>query len=329
MKILCLLNPLAADGLAIQRWPEVAALFKSFHVDVDVLADPASTIENQLLTHARTTGLANYAAIAGIGGDGTHSAAINAIMSLSKEQPNTPLPPYAFIPMGTGNDMAKYFGLTNREDMFVSDLRRAVSTVIHGADYRMDLGIYNKRYFGDALTVGVDSRILQKRNRRRARIQHIPVLRKLIRGRLLYSLVLAPCILSANPIKAEVFVDGSLWYSGPLINLLIKNTRIYAADFEFCPSTYANDGLLDLLLFTGQKDYLTTYFLAMRAHPKALRTAALGLFTQTTHVQGRHFVIRLSCDEPAQLDGEELPPAKEFEISILPKAIHVRTPAEP
>jgi diacylglycerol kinase family enzyme len=329
MKILCLLNPLAADGLAIQRWPAVAALIKSFHAEVDLLADRNATIEQQVMAHARAHPLTAYAAIAGIGGDGTHSAALNALMALSREYPGVEFPPYAFIPMGTGNDMAKYFGLTNREDVFVSDLRRAVSTILHGADYRMDLGLYNGRYFGDALTVGVDSRILQQRNRRRARLQRIPVLRRIIRGRLLYSLVLAPCILSANPVQAEVFVDGGLWYSGPIINLIIKNTRVYAADFEFCPSTYANDGLLDLLLFNGQKDYLTTYFLAMRAHPRSLRAAALRLLTQTTHIQGRHFLIRLARDEAAQLDGEELPPAREFEVSVVPHAVRIRTPAEP
>lgn len=329
MKILCLLNPLSAEGLAIQRWPAVAELFKSFRVETVLLADQSANIEQQLLAHAREHGLAGYAAIAGIGGDGTHSAAINAIMTLTQSRPGYEMPPYAFIPMGTGNDMAKYFGLSNREDFFVSDLRRAVSTVIYGADYKMDLGFYNDRFFGDALTIGVDSRILQERNLRKNRLRHIPVLRNIIRGRLLYSLVLAPCILAANPVPAEVFVDGTLWYSGPLINLIIKNTRVYAADFEFTQRTYANDGFLDMFLFTGQKDYLTTYFLAMRAHPQALRDAATRLFKQTTYVQGRHFRIRAAKEEAAQLDGEELPPALEFEVSIKPKAIKLRTPAEP
>ncbi len=299
------------------------------YAEVTLLAEQHASIEQQLLTHARAVSLDDYAAIAGIGGDGTHSAALNALMALKREQPQTAFPPYAFIPMGTGNDMAKYFGLTNREDFFVSDLRRAVSTIIHGADYRLDLGLYNGRYFGDALTVGVDSRILQERNRRRSRIQRIPFMRRIIRGRLLYSLVLTPCILAANPVHAEVFVDDKPAYSGPIINLIIKNTRIYAADFEFCSSIYANDGLLDLLIFNGQKDYLTTYFLAMRTHPSALRSKAIRNFAQTTHFKGRNFLIRLAEEEAAQLDGEELPPAKEFKITIVPKALQIRTPAEP
>jgi len=113
------------------------------------------------------------------------------------------------------------------------------------------------------------------------------------------------------------------------MNLIINNTRIYAGEFDFCTGGAGNDGLLDVILFTGQRDYLGRYLLSLRYYPRNIRKMANKLATASSHTQGGHIEIALSQAEAAQQDGEELPPGDRFDIRVVPRAIHIKTPAEP
>lgn len=329
MKVLCVLNLLAAGGSAAQRWPTVADLLRRLGVTYELLADEKEPLAVSLGRRFETCRPEEWGVIAGVGGDGTHSAIFNFLMEYGREHPNVVLPPYAFIPLGTGNDIAKSFGLNSRDDFFVSDLRRSVSTILHGADYRLDLGILNGVYFADAFTIGLDSHVLRLRNAQKKRIERIPVLRHLARGSFLYTSALGVLFWKHRPLDAEVVVDGSCWYVGPILNMVVNNTRIYAGGFDLSTDTYADDGLLDVVLFTGHTDYLRKYSLAIRHNPDKIREFSDRLHRMSSHVQGRRIHIRLSRAEAAQLDGEEIPGAADFDIGVVPRAIAIKTPAEP
>lgn len=313
----------------MERWPRIAELIESFGMSYELSADMDTPLDRQLVARLEAEPPSAYNAIAGIGGDGTHSALINALMRYRSAHPERRLPPYAFIPMGTGNDIAKSFGLAAREDFFSSDLRRCIATIVYGADYRMDLGVIGGRYFADALAIGVDSRILTERNIKKRRIERIPVLRSIVKGTFLYAMSLSPLLLKHKPVDARITVDGEEMYSGSIMNLLVKNTRIYGGGFDFCSNTYSNDGLLDVVLFTGHRDYLTGYLFAMRQNPQKVRSMATRINRGVRHVQGKNISIHLARSESAQIDGEEVPPSDAFEIAVAPAAIHIKTPAEP
>jgi diacylglycerol kinase family enzyme len=328
VKILCVLNPLAADGMALRKWPQVASLLAGLGAEYELLADPSTPVDTQVARRLAPSTANEFHAIAGVGGDGTHSAIINALMAYSSRNPQVRLPPYAFIPLGTGNDIAQSLGLNAREDFFVSDLRRAVSTVLHGAEYRLDLGILGGRYFADALTVGLDSRILHERNVRRQRLAGMPLLRDLIRGRLVYTLCTGLTLWRQSPVPVEITVDEKTWYSGPMLNVVVNNTQVYAGEFCFFRNTYGNDGLLDVILFTGPTDYLRKYLLAIRHNPARIRQVSERLLRVSSHVQGRHICIQLSREVDAQMDGEEIAACAAFDVRVVPGAILIKTPAE-
>jgi len=329
MKVLCVLNPRSGGGLSIERWPQVAELLRGFGAEYELLSDRQVSIERQVCGRLEQSSPGEFQAIAGIGGDGTQSAAINGMMLYKKDHPGADLPPYGFIPVGTGNDIAKSFGLTSRADFFVDDIRRAVSTLIHGADYRLDVGNLNGRYFADAFTVGVDSHILMERNRQKRRLEKIPIVRMLARGLFLYSWVCWAKIWRHRMLEADIIVDGTRWYSGPIINLIVNNTRIYGGVFDFCPGAYGNDGLLDIITFTGQKDYLSRYLMSLRHNPVHIRKMAAKLSSVSSHTQGRIIDIVFKAPEAAQLDGEEIQASDRFHLEVIPRAIHIKTPAEP
>jgi YegS/Rv2252/BmrU family lipid kinase len=326
--ILCVLNPSSGNGLGRQRWPSVESLLKDFDISHELF-----TVDNRPLTDAVFQKLLNssdgeYDLICGIGGDGTHSQIINGFMRFRAQYPNRSLPPYAMIPLGTGNDIAKSFGLTARENIFVSDLHRSVAAIRHGADYYLDIGRMGDLYFVDALTIGLDPRILEQHNRYKNEIIKYPLLRRLIRGNILYTYCMGLRIWDHNPIEAGIIVDGNQWYSGPVLNLIINNTRIYGGEFVICPDSFANDGLFEVVVFAGQYDYLARYFLALRNNPREIQKMAEKLSRVSSCTQGKNIRISLSRREAVQYDGEMLTSSDKFDISVIPRAIQIKIPAE-
>jgi diacylglycerol kinase family enzyme len=329
MKVLCVLNRRAADGMGMRWWPQISDLLSSFDLDYHLLAREDASLAQQVTEHLTQVGPSVYDAIAGIGGDGTHSVILNALMAFRQSASGFRIPPYAFIPMGTGNDIAKSLGIRTRDDRFAADVRRAVAAIRYGADYQMDLGVVNGLYFADAVTIGLDSYILRERNLQKKWIARVPILRNLVRGRLLYTLSSGRPLMRHRALQCRIEVDGRLWYAGRCVNLVVNNSRIYAGEFDFSANAFANDGKLDLVLFADQNDYLARYLMSMRNTPARIRQWSEQLSKLSSQVQARRVVLTLSGPEGAQCDGEELTPASVFEIGIEPGAIAIKTPVEP
>lgn len=326
---LCVLNPMAGSGVALRRWPRVAALMKSLGITCDLLSGYEESPGAQVIHRLEREGTKCYAAIVGVGGDGTHSNVMNALMAFRSFRPAVELPPYAMIPMGTGNSIAKSFGLNSREDFFVGDLRRAVATIRYGADYLMDLGRLDQAWFANALTIGLDSSILREHNRRKEEMSRVPLLSRLIKGNLLYSWCVGARFWRQHLIEARIEVDGKPWYSGDVVNLVVNNTRVYAGEFVLCPDAFANDGLLEVVAIAGHTDYLKKYLLSFRTHPRQIQTMPERFSRDSAMTRGRRINVRLSRPEPAQCDGEELPPNIQFEVEVVPRALRIKIPAEP
>jgi len=330
MKVLCVLNPGAAGGDALKFWPVVADLLQQQGVDYELLScEGGSPIKDQVYSQLMAAGAAAYDVVAGIGGDGTHAAVINGLMQVRAACGGILKPQYAFIPLGTGNDIAKSLGIRIKDEYSPRDLRRAVSTILHGADYCLDLGVINGTYFADALTIGLDSRILMERNTHKRALETIPLLKYLARGRFLYTMSWGSRFLQHAPVVGEIRVDGKSWYTGRLINVVVNNTRIYAGDFDFSRDAYPDDGLLDVVLFNAHVDYLTRYLLAIRHNPDKIRDLSAELHRRSMQIQGREIEIRLEDPEPAQVDGEEFPEDSIFKISVAHRVLPIKTPAEP
>ncbi len=327
--VLCVLNPAAGGGLALRRWPRIADALQGFGITWQLLADRDPPVGQQVAERLRQNDAGQFAAVVGIGGDGTHSAVLNAMMRLKESGPAAPLPPYALLPLGTGNDIAKSFNIKVRDAFFAGDIRRAAAAIRYGADYYLDLGRVGGVYLVDALTIGLDSTVLREHNRHKKELEKIPFVRRVIRGNLLYTWCALVRLARQHPLRAEIKVDGRLWYCGPLLNLVVNNTRVYGGEFVLCPDAYANDGLLELVLFTGHTDYLSKYLLSFRTNPRQIQKMADRLSHCASTVQGRRFQIQLSREESAQYDGEELPAAGSFDVQVVPRAICLRLPAEP
>ena len=326
---LCVLSPTAGNGIALQRWPRVAELMDSFGITCDRLSSAEQSPGVQVVRRLEQEGADRYAAIVGVGGDGTHSSVMNALMTFRSSRPAVTLPPYAMIPLGTGNSIAKSFGLGASDDYFSDDLRRAVATIRYGADYLMDLGRLDQTWFSNSLTIGLDSSILREHNLLKRAMTRVPGLGRIVRGNLLYTWCAGSRLWRQHLIEAQIDVDGRPWYSGPLINLVINNTRVYAGVFVLCPDAFANDGLMEIVAIAGPTDYLAKYLSSFRTNPRHIQTMPERFKRESAVTQGKRFAVRLAKPETAQFDGEELSARLQFEVEVVPRALAVKIPAEP
>ena len=89
-------------------------------------------------------------------------------MNFRGKNPAAAIPPYAIIPFGTGNNIAKSFGFDPGFGNLNTCIESAVDTAVNGGEHQVDLGKVNGQWFLDAFTVGIDAHILSGRNRDRA-----------------------------------------------------------------------------------------------------------------------------------------------------------------
>jgi diacylglycerol kinase family enzyme len=113
------------------------------------------------------------------------------------------------------------------------------------------------------------------------------------------------------------------------LNLIVNNTRVYGGEFVICPDSFANDGLFEVVVFTGHYDYLARYFLSFRTNPREIQKMAENLGNVSSSVQGKNIKISLSQREAAQYDGEMMASCDKFDIEVVPRAIQIKVPAEP
>jgi diacylglycerol kinase family enzyme len=108
-------------------------------------------------------------------------------------------------------------------------------------------------------------------------------------------------------------------------NLLLTNTPIYAGEFRFVTEDSADDGLLDLHLFSGAANYLRRYPSAWLRHLRHERGFRFDV-PEPPVERVRDLVIETDVPMGAQLDGEQLEAAARFVVRVLPAELAVKVP---
>ena len=300
---------------------------KTENVDYELIQCEGSLSQKvqEILEQLDCKGDVDKFVISGLGGDGTHHALINGIMRFREKSPSARIPPYAIIPFGTGNNIAKSFGLNPGFGNISTSIKSAVKMALHGENHQVDLGKVNDRWFLDAFTIGIDAHILTGRNRDRTNFTKNSLTYRLLKGYPLYLCNTIKSLWKCHPVRAKISVDGKKWYSGSFFNLVINNTAIYAGELDLTDSAPADDGLLDAVIFTGAIDYLQRYLFAYRYLPKPLRTLSRKTRQNTKHIRGKKFEIKLEKPLPCQIAGEELPPDDNFKIETFSGILTIKS----
>lgn len=242
------------------------------------------------------------------GGDGTIGQVVNGTIGSETR--------LGIIPTGTANDLARYFRIPGSLD-------EACDVILTGTTRRIDAIKFNDRYFVTTAGLGIGCETIAKAQQlRRLRYIGRPVAR--LAERRLYALGYALAVAEKQgwPCRLNVRRNG-LDISRDTLSLTISNLPQLGTSFNMAPVARVEDGYFDICLIEDH-GRLGAVASGVRASRNSLAGAP-----RTRHWQARSALIQCEQPLPFFADGELMPAASRFEISIAPKAVSLITPFDP
>ena len=230
------------------------------------------------------------------GGDGTVHLLANAVVGLDVR--------FAVVPLGTGNDFARYIGVTKA--------KQAISVAHSGVLRRLDVGEIRlqgeSRYFIGIASCGFDAQVNERANTYRGP-----------QGTVKYVVALLAELRALTSLRLQVSTDGKTEEHDVTL-LAVGNTSSYGGGMLVCPSADAQDAEFEVMR-VAQVNRRTL----LRVFPRVFRG------THVTHpavTMSRASLVELSGEDfPIYADGERVGrgPAT---ISILPAHLAVLFPRD-
>ncbi|MHB8469703.1 MAG: diacylglycerol/lipid kinase family protein [Gaiellaceae bacterium] len=298
-----LVNPASGNGSTGKRWPELAHRAAA-------LGLTGETLFSERPGHA--IGLAERAArdgaglVVAVGGDGTLSETVNGLVRAGAA---TEL---ATIPLGTGMDFVRTYGIPTRFDDAVATARNGVARTIDvgRVSYRAWDGTDAERYYANVGSVGMSAAVAQRANG----------MSKAFGGRATFFYALVRVFLEwRNGVVTVELADGER-REARMHDVIVANGRWHGGAMKLAPGAEPDDGLFDVVLIgdVTKLDFLTTapkiYRGTYLAHPKV------------DLVRSSEVTVDAPERLPIELDGEQVgtTPAR---FEIVPAALRIRVPA--
>jgi diacylglycerol kinase (ATP) len=208
----------------------------------------------------------------------------------------------AIVPAGTSNLLARNLGIP-------IDIGEAVAVGLHGARRRLDVGRFNKERFAVMAGVGIDAAMIRDAD---------GILKERL-GRAAYVWT-GLKNLRAEPVGAEITVDGVHWFSGESTCVLIGNVGGLFGGIEVFSDASPDDGLLEVGVVTadGVGEWART------VAKTVVSTAEMSPFVQVA--KARSVKIKLDRKVLYELDGGDRTKTKSFKVKVEPAAITICVP---
>jgi diacylglycerol kinase family enzyme len=268
-----------------------------------------------------------------LGGDGTFHEVATGILQADQKLP------LGMLPAGTANDQGLSFGIKRGE------IARNVGIVQAGHITQLDVGrlerldhdgrVTDETWFFDSCGWGIHPDILATRNRHRAVVSRVPLLREVYRDKAIYITATAAKLLEsyvdAVKFTCEVVADGQKHRFEGMTDIVINNTAIYAGHWVASRRNEPDDGKFELAPFQGRRDWASKSLRDLANSPIwQEQLDGLGL----AHAEGfsaSRFELDLYRPERgeihAQVDGDEWVAGDRYRIEVLPRMLPLITPA--
>ncbi|MBN1239277.1 MAG: hypothetical protein JXB36_12305 [Gammaproteobacteria bacterium] len=271
-----------------------------------------------------------------MGGDGTFAEVAKGIFA-SKHPTACAM---GMLPTGTANDQGKSFGLDAGPD----SLERNVAVIAAGETVGCDVGLLiveralkelHRDLFFDSFSIGLGAASLATRNRDRERVGRIPGLGAIYRDHLVYAGAVLQRFVESYVVDVkfdlDAIIDGVVHPFEGLLDVIVKNTKVFGGEWVFAPETESDDGKLELVPVTGRRDFGAKLIGGLRRSPVGVDDlAALGI-EHAPAIPGAKFelAVRGGGGLPAaQIDGEEIPAGDRYYIDVVPRALRLIVPRE-
>jgi len=325
-------NPTAQSGRAAD-WIRIArALLDEAHVPHRFIATEPE---------GRTTAVVRDAVDDGarvviyMGGDGTFAEVAKGILA-SRHAHDVAM---GMLPTGTANDQGKSFGLSAG----AGALTRNVAVIAAGDVVGCDVGqlviergareIHRDLFF-DSFSIGLGAASLETRNRDRERVGRIPGLGALYRDQLVYAGAVLQRFVESYVVDikfdVDAVIDGTVHAFTDVLDIIVKNTKIFGGEWIFDPDAESDDGRFELVPVAGRRDFGTKLLGSLRRSPVGIDDLQSLGFAHAAPVRGAHFdlTVRGAPLPAAQCDGEELPAGERYRIEVVPRALRLIVPRD-
>lgn len=300
MDPLVIVNPTAGNGAGRRVWPRVAEAARDRGISWDVA----------LTTHAgHATELAAEAARAGrplvvvLGGDGSVNEVVNGLAEpgvLGADRPEL-----AILPVGTGRDTIRTYGIPKRPMAALELLRSGTTRTV---DVGTATFASHRRLFINIGSCGLTGAVAERANSTSKRLGGTPSF--------LYATIATFARWQNVPFHVRVD-DQELDLVAN--NVICANGRAFGGGILVCPQAEPDDGLLDVLIWgdVGKLDLA-------RELPRLYRGKHLG-HPRLTVLRGREIEVVPERPLAIELDGE-LPGLTPVTFGIAPGALRLRVP---
>jgi YegS/Rv2252/BmrU family lipid kinase len=234
---LVIVNPNAGNGKGEKDWDIIASLLRKENISFGVEFTEKKGHAINLTLKAISEG---FRKIVTVGGDGTLNEVVNGVFT-NNICPTTDIT-LALIPVGTGNDWGRMFGIP-------LDYEKAVKIISSNKTLIHDVGLvsfYNgtekkARYFINIAGLGFESVVVRKTNFQKDRGHG---------GKLIYFYNLLTSLLSYKNTRAEITIDGEITHAN-VFSVNIGNGRYCGGGMRQTPNAVPDDGLLDVTVING------------------------------------------------------------------------------
>jgi diacylglycerol kinase family enzyme len=207
------------------------------------------------------------------------------------------------LPVGSGNDYVKALGVGMK-------LRRALEVVAGGRVRRVDAGEVNGVRFNNGLGIGFDAEVAEGVAKAPGYLGGFGGYLWSV-GRLLWGM---KCH------EGRLRLGGEEEHEVETILVAAALGTTYGARFRLAPASRLDDGAFDVV-WSEELSRMEV----LRLIPAVLRGAHIGRpkihFARTAEVE-----VSLEKPTPAHVDGEMLPPTRDFRVRVLPDALRVLAP---
>lgn len=281
-----LINPSSGKGKGKNVIPIIKEIMNKAGITYKIKVSKCKGMLTQLTVASVTEGATDIIAV---GGDGTLRE-VMAGMYCSDVQ-------LGLIPVGTGNDFSKYFGLPN-------DFKSAIMVIINGNVQSIDIGLVNKIPFINVMSCGIDSEI----------INLVSSYKKWLPGSIAYFLCSIRAITKYKPICMEIEIDGKL-KEIELILIAIGNGTHFGGGMAITPEAKLDDGYLDICIIRKMPVWKL-----LKCFPMLIKGNHIQIEEVTYYKTKALKATFNKCNIMANIDGDLLVNGP-IEVSILEKKV--------
>ncbi|MBR5736166.1 MAG: diacylglycerol kinase family lipid kinase [Bacteroidales bacterium] len=300
-----IVNPNAGSGRGGREWDEISNLLNAAGIK---FSSSVSRFKYNSIDLVKEAWLEGYRKFIAVGGDGTIHEVVSGIMSMDRSDPDVTL---AVIPVGTGNDWGREWGVTTDHKMAVDLIAKGHTRVQDLAEVHSSRnGKDNTRFMVNIGGLGFDANVCFKVDGYKDEGKT---------GSSLYVRGLLRAFFGYTNKRFKVDVDGETLYEGPVFSTAFGIGKYSGGGMIQTPEALPDDGLLEITVIKKIPKLKVIFSI------KKLYSGDIYTIKQVIHTKGRHVHVESFPSAKVEVDGEAVgfSPAT---VDMIPQALRIIVP---